>query len=335
MLQLSQRPLSGSSVDQALFINRARELDELRRAVRHRFNVLLLGDRGAGKTSLLRRLAFDLNRETRSIEVIDATAAQDAMAVIDLVEANLGLPPLGDDAAERLHHLARGADETNVDTIVIDGLGDPMIVHQLFGRLRDELWELPYRWIVAGQAESRDRYLTPPADAFFDSIVTLDELSEEDAAELLRRRAHAVDPRDEDAAEVVLGVAVQLARTITPRQPRHLLAAARDVLVKGEEDPTAWVNNWLGLQVRASELGRPAALLFAELIDLAPVSASDPILLERMGWTRSRATQVLRRLEEDGLVVARTETPDGPGRPRRVYSPNNRYGTFDQLRRRP
>lgn len=335
MLQLSQRPLSGSGADRQLFVDRTRELDELHRAVRHRFNVLLLSERGAGKTSLLRRLAFDVNRDAALIHVVDASTAEDLIGVLDLIDATLALPPLSDDPAERVRHLERAAEETNVHTIAIDGIRDPSVVHQLFGRLRDDLWELSFRWIVAGQSESRDRYLMPPADAFFDSIVTIDELSEDDAAEVLRRRVEAPGPGDEDAADVVLGVATQLARTISPRQPRHLLAAARDVLVKGEEDPTAWVNNWLGLQLRAADLGRSAELLFAELIDLAPVSASDPTLLQRMGWTRSRATQVLRRLEEEGLVVARTEPPDGPGRPRRVYAPNSRYGTVEQMRKRP
>ncbi len=332
MLQLSQRPLTGSGADQGLFIDRSREMTELTRAVKHRFNVLLLGDRGSGKTSLLRRLVLATSPETTTVTFVDASSADDVDHVLDRIEARLGIPPLGDDASERVRTLGRGQDESDTDTIVVDGITEPWIVHHLFGRLRDDLWELPFRWIVSGQVERREQYLAPPADAFFDTIVTIDELSQDDAAELLRRRADAADPFDEDAAEVVRGVAMQLARTVEPRQPRHLLAAARDVLVKGDEDPTQWVNNWLALRFRAAELGEPAERLFTELIDLAPVSASDPVLLERLGWTRSRAAQVLKRLEEEGLVVTRTERPDGPGRPRRVYSPNSRYSTAEKLR---
>ena len=45
MLQISQRPLQATAADAALFVNRAAELEKLSRAVRHRFNSLVLGER--------------------------------------------------------------------------------------------------------------------------------------------------------------------------------------------------------------------------------------------------------------------------------------------------
>jgi predicted ArsR family transcriptional regulator len=65
-------------------------------------------------------------------------------------------------------------------------------------------------------------------------------------------------------------------------------------------------------------VGRAAAMLVAEVESLGPVSASDERLLSRLGWTRERAAQVFKQLEEAGLVVF-SELRDGPGRPRKVY----------------
>ena len=63
--------------------------------------------------------------------------------------------------------------------------------------------------------------------------------------------------------------------------------------------------------------------MIAELEALGPVSASDKELLERLGWSRARATQVLNRLQEAGVVTASTQRDTGsPGRPRKIYSLN-------------
>lgn len=55
MLQLSQRPLSGSDADRELFVDRTVELCHLERSAQLDFNVLVLGERGMGSTSLVRQ----------------------------------------------------------------------------------------------------------------------------------------------------------------------------------------------------------------------------------------------------------------------------------------
>jgi DNA-binding MarR family transcriptional regulator len=49
-----------------------------------------------------------------------------------------------------------------------------------------------------------------------------------------------------------------------------------------------------------------------------PASASDERMLSELGWSRSRATQVLRELEQAGLVKPSSERNDS-GR-RKVYA---------------
>lgn len=338
MLQISQRPLQGTSVDAALFVDRTSELETLARSVGLGFNTLVLGDRGSGKTSLLHQLErqlADAGAETRLVEASGAGSVEDLVALV-----HLSIHGRRRDPTERLLASLDGevgvaadiarlqpADSQRV-VVLIDSIAGPEIVHGMFGRLRDEVWQLPITWIVSGYCNDRNRYLEAPADSFFDAVVELGELSIKEAAELLRRRAGSA-PTDDPAGEVLLGVAATLGQQVSPRTPRNLLAAAREVLL-ADDDPTQWITNRHALQLRAAGLSRPTAMLFTELMDLAPVSASDKRLLERLGWTRTRASQVFKQLEEAGLVVVTEDTPDGPGRPRKLYAPNTRFHPAEQ-----
>jgi len=332
MLQISQRPLQPTAADATLFVDRASELERLARSVGHRFNSLVLGERGSGKTSLLRRLQGQLTDQgvpSRFVEASGATTVEDLIDLLyeavhsrrrDPTERLLasldGMTGIADD----LRRLAPPDHRQLV--MFLDSINHPDLVQHLFGRLRDDVWQLPFTWVVAGNRAERGRYLEPPADSFFDAVVDIGELDEEHAADLLRRRAQQAGP-DDAGGQVLLSVASELAMRVKPRTPRNILAATRDVLVEAADDPTQWMTNLHALQRRATELGRPAAMLFVELMDLGPVSPSDKRLLERLGWTRARAAQVFKQLEQAGLVVVTDEAPDGPGRPRKLYAANS------------
>lgn len=332
-----------TAADAQLFVDRAGELEKLSRAVRHGFNSLVLGERGVGKTTLLRRFEHQLltdNVECRFVEASGATTVPELIDILheavhgrrrdptDRIMASLdGREGVADD----LRLLA--PTEGSRIVVLLDSIGSPEVVQHLFGRLRDEVWQLPLLWVAAGNRHERSRYLEPPADSFFDAVIDVGELDEADAADLLRRRAQRAD-QDDVAAAVLLGVAADLANQVTPRTPRNLLAAARDVLIEGNDDPTRWVTNLYALQAQATELGRAPAMLFTEVMDLGPVSASDKRLLDRLGWTRPRAAQVFKQLEDANLVVVTEAAPDGPGRPRRLYAANSMYHAIEDLERR-
>ena len=344
MLQISQRPLQPTAADATLFVDRASELERLARSVGHRFNSLVLGERGSGKTSLLRRLQGQLTDQgvpSRFVEASGATTVEDLIDLLyeavhsrrrDPTERLLasldGMTGIADD----LRRLAPPDHRQLV--MFLDSINNPDLVQHLFGRLRDDVWQLPFTWVVAGNRAERGRYLEPPADSFFDAVVDIGELDEEHAADLLRRRAQQAGP-DDAGGQVLLSVASELAMRVKPRTPRNILAATRDVLVEAADDPTQWMTNLHALQRRATELGRPAAMLFVELMDLGPVSPSDKLLLERLGWTRARAAQVFKQLEQAGLVVVTDEAPDGPGRPRKLYAANSRSHAVGDLRSGP
>lgn len=94
----------------------------------------------------------------------------------------------------------------------------------------------------------------------------------------------------------------------------------RDALLHppGDSGPLA-ASLWR--QQRAAALGRPHGMAMQELDALGGASASDQEFLRRLGWTRSRATQVLRDLADAGVVSASDEQSPGGRRPRRVYRP--------------
>ena len=72
------------------------------------------------------------------------------------------------------------------------------------------------------------------------------------------------------------------------------------------------------LQDRLEDLSEPAKRLLAEVEANGAASPSDEGLLKKLGWTRSRASQVFRELEKQGLVSA-LDRPGSGGRPRRLY----------------
>ncbi|MGI8942053.1 MAG: helix-turn-helix domain-containing protein [Actinomycetota bacterium] len=345
MLQISQRPLSGSDADQRLFSDRRDETQAALRAIDLGFNVLALGDPKSGRTSFLRhveRAAADGGRVTAFVD------AQAYETMIDLVRALRAA--LGDDRRRPSRHepgyrdpnlhplLVREVPSPNervvlesdieamvspggeATTIFIDNL-PPAGSQTLFGRFRDVLWQSPHQWVASGLLARRGEYLEPPADAFFDAVIELAELNEADALDLLRRRVeNAGDSRDAPALKRSTNKIVER----TPeRTPGALLAAARTTLLGGPAGNDAFEHQ-VARQQRAAVLGRAHSMLLAELESLAPVHAGDDRLLRRLGYTRPRIVQLLKDLEAEGVVESRRE-----GR-RTMYSPAAPTGGTDR-----
>src|SRR5919202_3071686 len=91
MPELSARPLLASALDSGLFVGRERELEALERSVRARLNVLLIGDRGVGKTSLLHQLEQRLDEDDALAPVFveGARRAQTAEELLSLLAFRL------------------------------------------------------------------------------------------------------------------------------------------------------------------------------------------------------------------------------------------------------
>ena len=335
--QLSGRPLLDTEADAQLFVDREDELRALEYALTAGMNALVVGERGSGVTSLLRHVAYRRRRrDSGPLAVVDGRLASDAQGLLDVAfeklvgaprtvtePSNLAtvldsltlmygrkVPVKRQDSLRLLDVFEQVKSELGGrrGTVILDGVPDSETAYTLFGKLRDELWELPLAWLV-GVGPNEEATLTrPPADAFFEQTISIKPLGPVAAMDLVARR---VPPgtldRDQLDALVALG----------DGNPRSILAATREYLQlhksldEQSEAKTA-------LQIRLNSLGPSAAALAAELASLGAASASDPVLLRNLGWTRSRATQVLKGMETVGLVTGATEPSPGGGR-RKIY----------------
>ncbi|CAN5683322.1 hypothetical protein BH18ACT15_BH18ACT15_01880 [soil metagenome] len=316
MTELNGRPLLDTRLDQGLYVARPAVEEALVTAARRGLNALLFGGRGSGKTTVLRHLAYVLREEGKPVTFVQGEAAEDARAFVALVARRLGnggeagLPPALAavsaqpffEAVRALATLSEGAPRR---VLAVDGMPSPGDAHTIFGRLRDEIWQLPFTWIVAANDSDRAAYLTPPADAFFDVVEELPPLTEKQRRELLETRIGG-SPEVGDLAAGGSG------------NPRELLALARE-LATGNASAAELLEARSARRDEGARLGLPAEMLMAELEASGPASASDERLLRRLGWTRARAVQVFKQLEQAGIVTA-SEQRGGAGRPRKIYA---------------
>jgi DNA-binding transcriptional ArsR family regulator len=316
MLQISQRPLSASEADARLFVDREEETSAALRALELGFNVLVLGGPKSGRTSFLRHVERTAAAGGRHTAFVDAQTHPGSASIVQALRAALGggspaNPIPSETTLTEADLAAMASTRGSPTTVFLDNLL-PETAQIMFGRFRDVLWQFPHRWVVSGLVVRRSEYLEPPADSFFDSIIELGPLSEEDARSLLGSRVQAAGESDD--ARLLEGLVDRIVKVTGERTPGALLAMARDALLHGGDEGR--LMELAALAGRSRALGRSHELLFRELEALAPVHAGDERLLRRLGYTRPRIVQLLKDLEGAGIVESRRE-----GR-RQVYYPN-------------
>lgn len=313
MLQLTQRPLTASDADARLFVDREAELSAIERALGLGFNVFLSGPAGSGKTSTLRRVEARLGTRSRFFNAARIDSFDDLIAGLAAAigagqqSSEAGRRPGERWAGDALADIRAGALDLEggaSPVVILDGLTDELR-HELFGRQRDELWEVPLRWVVTGHGA-----LTPPADAFFETATRLQPLDRRAMHDLLWRRSRTGTPDEQARLEAL---AETLPSILGPATPRQLLAAARAVMLS--DDPEDTLEQLRKQQSAREHVSATAGRVLDALEVLGPTYAGDERLLAEIGTTRSRITQVLRELETAGLVVS---TRDGK---RKLYGP--------------
>jgi hypothetical protein len=319
VLRLDNRPLLSTFDDAELFVEPP-ALSRVRAAVSRRLNVLILGAPGAGKTTFLHRIASEVEAGGAHLPpvYVDLSPAADAAQALALILEALGQrdfvqawgdpgfrPPSTPSAG--LIALVRRLRQAPPSYILADSPPGNGETHLLFGRLRDELWQLDHRWVVAAPSVQRDEVSRPPADAFFDVRVELGALADEDRQELLRRRL----ANREDLDLVTLAAA-------SDGLPRSLIALARETVLS-DRSPQELLAAREALQARLDALPGAASAAYAYLTANGPVSASDEGLLAAMGYSPQRARVVLGELEADGLARSFLDRQERRGRPRKVY----------------
>jgi len=330
------QPLAQSRADQRRFIDRGADTRSIIEAVKASRPVLVLGERGSGRTSLLNHVSWLLARdeEPRDSVLVSGELARDPAQLLGVLVARVGrlsepggsrarwledlralstpdgpfgevvqpaiLMELLDLLGERLSELERPV------CLMIDEVS-PAVAHGVFGTLRNELWTLEgVSWIVAGESAAGALYREPPADAFFAHTVTLVPLSDADARKLLS--VHVLDLKGAELED-----AIRAGRG----NPRRLLRAAADIQAGTAPDEAPNRE----LVEKATDLAGPLAGRLVEyLAEQGPASASDERMLRQINASRQRASQLMHSLESAGLLQTVGQPEQGRrGRPARRF----------------
>ena len=273
----------------------------------------IAGSSGSGKTSFLRRIdarrestAFvNLARVTSLDGLIGRLAATFDPAVNSISTYGLLFPTreiredkrraiLEEQGTDRLGVLRKAVATADASgyTMLLDNLGAGLLV-EFFGRQRDELWEVPLRWVVVGDASA----LEPPADTFFDSYLTLEPFGPDVIRDLLIRRGQHTAPEQQKLMQQVANTLPTLLGSATPRR---VISTARAVVL--DPNPESHLKHLREQEYSRLKLSATARLVLDALYACGPVHAGNEQLLKQVGTTRSRVVQLLKELEEAGLV---------------------------------
>jgi energy-coupling factor transporter ATP-binding protein EcfA2 len=318
-VRLDRRPLLDTAPDADLFVGRSDELARLRRSVDLDLNAAVVGERGSGKSSLLRHLAWTLRRE-RSTEapaeplLITAAGTTAPAALLRQMlrrvagdEAAVVAEVAGTGPAALLDRLSGVLPERAV--VLVDDV-TAELGRALFGALRDEVWRLGATWVVAVADEQAGALLRPPADVFFETVVRLGPLTADEVSEVLRRRGVEVPPHEAH-------ILARLARGV----PRRLVDLARAVVVDGR--PVAALEAEHATRDQALQTVSPPARDLAQVLaDLGPAGPSDRAVQARMGVTRPRLVALFGELSDAGVVaeLPPDRSAGTPGRPKTRYA---------------
>ena len=321
---MSQAPLDpGKRSDLRRHVRRA-ETSEIVSRVARGSNVLVVGARGSGKTTVLRYAAEQLRDDEHLVAYVGAgNGKATAVEVLQLACLDLSTQLADQEAAQRLRDalamplvspdaniravelvrvLQRAVPQRSV--LVLDEVM-AATAQSLFGRLRDDLWAMEARWIVSAVDRDAAAILAPPADAFFDSVVELAPLTTEQRLDLIRGAAPEL-PEPETVASLAdtPRALLEIVRALE-RDPHRAAGIAEEARLRGAR------------LEKASGLG-PSAVSLMRALEERPLSASDERIRTQFGWSRQRAAQVLNGLLDAGLVRSRME-PSPSGAMRKVY----------------
>lgn len=292
-------------------------------------NVLVVGDRGTGKTSTLHLAELRLKERRRPVVYVSLASADDigraaasiyraagAAGAVEVDGAVLSAAlepsdPFGPNAA-----LEALRDSAAATIFLVDDVS-AVVGHALFGRLRDLMWELDRTWGVAVESQQVAGLLEPPADAFFDRRIHLSPLTTAERRALLASRLG-----DEASPRRIQQVVDALVHDpfLATGNPRDLIARAQLLLDQADVDPVRLGKAAKRRLVAAAGLvGDIAPEVLRELEARGAVTAGDPDFLAALGWSRPRAVSVLNELADNGILRAYLAPAAGPGRRRKVY----------------
>lgn len=321
-----RRPLYATTAD-SRFMIWTTAAKKARLGLQRGRNTLIHGPAGAGKTTVLHQIEYHLRsadeRPVLFVPLRGVSAVEEVRTAIINLALESGLLDSNEFEDERRRTVSDDAFAVTLsvrqlsalpgNTVILLDDVDSAVGHALFGRLRDELWQMPLIWGVGVDQDELGGVLSPPADAFFETVVALEPLSGEDRVELVKERAiHGFG--DLSATQITdLGAS-------GPGNPRRLVDYARLAAEDGVR-PQDLIEAAAQRRIIAEEVaGRDGVMLVEVMEHLGTVSASDPRLAAELGWQRPRIASTLVRLEQAHLARSFLEAREGrSGRPRKLY----------------
>lgn len=312
--QLRNRPILGTDTDASLFVAPT-IWPRLQRAIDGGLNALVVGSPGSGKTSLLRMLDREqFKKRTVFVDLARSSTATEALTLIVNAARSRRI--------SEFHEKAAAAERSRTpdgDLLTLIGLlnnAEPSILlldeppggdegHRLFGRLRDELWQLDHQWVVAISRAAAPSLERPPANAFFEERVELEPLDYDRQISLLATRLPTASEEMLNALAGHVGL------------PRELIALARRAVLSGE-DPEVVAQRIDHANERLAELSALESAIIDHIRHHGGTFGSDRGLSEELGVSAPQLTQILRALAARNYLVTHAYR-HGQGRPRTVY----------------
>jgi len=345
--EFSNRPLFATQSDAELFVDREKEIELILRSIAHHYNVIILGKRGSGRTSLLHQIYYRISQEENLLPIpcdSQIFREHETNFLRMLISCTLT-------ALERHGRRTEGILEKATSVLAAVGTSWPASIlkarQSLSSKEISSIEELD-------TLNSFENLLVELSDRYGQVVFLVDNLGED--IELFRKtftslrdylwslRAIFVVTADQSNEQSLLRppigaffeTIVRL-RNFTEEETIEALSArdlqdedlASQIYAVSHGHPLTTM--LLARRVEQGELDRKELKRLAErTVDLfsnleglegrivryiaerGPVSASDKDFQRTMGVSRARLVQVLQRLEEESLITSRR-------RGRRVY----------------
>ncbi|MCP3998035.1 MAG: hypothetical protein GY722_23690 [bacterium] len=151
-------------------------LGRLRRTlVQLRFNTLVVADPEVGR-EVADAFAAMLEAEGQEVRRIDATGVESPFELLSCAgEPESTDIPTDDWMGLAMKLAATSHQHDQPRFIIVDGIPDPDIGFGLFGKLRDYLWVIHYRWATFIPPDELGHYTVHPADTFFPTVIHIDD----------------------------------------------------------------------------------------------------------------------------------------------------------------
>ncbi len=351
---LSDRPILPTAYDMDLFVGRANEFEKAIEVIFYGENLLIIGDRGSGKTSFLNYLKYFVSRkdllwkyrtETKKIlpifidffehgeqftrEVFLQSLIKGIFRELSKNEQLKNTLSVSEkwikektdfiETLDMLQNLSMRIYDEGYHLIYfydnLDKINGRDIWTSLRG-IRDALWVMQFS-LVFSLASNQFKYIyKPPLDRFFPYIIRLGPLSRRDIKKFIDKRLGPNFHITNDVLDLII--------ERTQGNPLSILLIIRSAYESlGPEKEGKKIsftisdldsNYKFNLSKYMSQLSSSHKNVMQYLMKYDGVSASDKEFIKEIGLGRSRLTQILKELLERGLLSSKKK-----GRKKRYF----------------